>query len=133
MEKRGSTYYLFYSGNDYRAAYGMGYATAGSPMGATAFPAFAKWRFNPYSRRPPGYSARWRLDDHGTQGRRLADLPRARGQLHTACTLRIDPVWFETNGWASVGGPTVGPRRLPEPGSRMPRRDCPAGAVAGRP
>src|SRR4051794_39438158 len=34
LAKRNSTYYLFYSGGDYTAAYGMGYATAGAPTGS---------------------------------------------------------------------------------------------------
>lgn len=31
--KRGGLYYLLYSGNDWKAAYGMGYATSRSPLG----------------------------------------------------------------------------------------------------
>ena len=40
--RRGSTYYLFFSGNDWNGDYAMGYATATSPMGP----------FTPYSGNP---------------------------------------------------------------------------------
>lgn len=45
MERRGSRCFLFYSGGDWRGAYGMGYATAGSPTGP-----FAKAPENPILR-----------------------------------------------------------------------------------
>ena len=110
MEKRGSTYPLLDSGN-YRAAYGMGDATAGSPMGANAFPAFAKWRFNPLSRRPPGYSSPGGGSTiTGPKGGDWLIYHGRAGSYTWPRTLRIDPVWFETNGSGTVGGPTVGPQ-----------------------
>ena len=135
MEKRGPTYYLFYSGNDYRAAYGMGHATAGSPMGANAFPAFAKWRFNPLLQEAAGHfhSLGGGSTITGPKGGDWLIYHGRAGSYIQPRTLRIDPVWFETNGSGTVGGPTVGLRPAPEPGSRTPRCDCPASAVAGRP
>jgi len=85
MEKRGSTYYLFYSGGYYRASYGMGYATASTPTGDTAHPAFAKSALNPILSEtaevlsPGGGSV-----DHRSRRRQLARLPRSGRRLHTA-------------------------------------------------
>jgi len=45
MVRHGSTYYLFYSGNSYNGAYGMGVATSDSPLGP-----FAKFSTNPVLR-----------------------------------------------------------------------------------
>ncbi len=109
MEKRGSIYYLFYSGGDYRAAYGMGYATAGSPMGANTFPAFARWRFNPILQEAGGVlSTGGGSTIKGPKGGDWLIYHARAGGYTQPRTLRIDPVWFELNGSAVVGGPTVG-------------------------
>src|SRR5215211_1372144 len=106
LEKRNSTYYLFYSGGDYTAAYGMGYATAASPTGA-----FKKSGRNPILRetsavKSPGggsvirgpHGGDW-LIYHGRAGSRSQ--PR---------TMRIDPAVWNRNGTVSVKGPTTGVR-----------------------
>ena len=110
MEKRDSTYYLFYSGGDYRASYGMGYATASSPTGGDAYPAFTKSALNPILREtddvfsPGGGSVTagptggsW-LVYHG----RAADYTKPR-------TLRIDPVYWSGSS-VFTPGPTTGPQ-----------------------
>jgi hypothetical protein len=108
VEKRGSTYYLFYSGGFYGRSYGMGYATASSPMGDAGYPAFAKSPLNPILPEtaavlsPGGGSvtvgpggASW-LVYHGRGG----DYSQPR-------TLRIDPLsWSGTA--VSTPGPTTG-------------------------
>jgi hypothetical protein len=108
-EKRGSTYFVFYSGGDYRAAYGMGYATASSPTGT-----FSKSPSNPILKEANGVlspgggsmikgprGGDW-LIYHG----RVGDYTQPR-------TLRIDPVTFGT-GTAAVAGPTSS-RQSPAP------------------
>jgi hypothetical protein len=111
MEKRGSTYYLFYSGGNYRAAYGMGYATASSPLGADAFPAFAKSSFNPVLQQDVGVlSPGGGSMIEGPQGGNWLIYHGRAGDYTQPQTLRIDPVWFETNGSAAVSAPTVGPQ-----------------------
>jgi len=110
-EKRGSTYYLFYSGGDYRAGYGMGYATAGSPLGANAFPAFAKSPLNPVLQQDVGVlSPGGGSMIKGPQGGDWLIYHGRAGDYTQPQTLRIDPVWFETNGSAAVSAPTAGPQ-----------------------
>jgi beta-xylosidase len=106
LEKHGFTYYLFYSGGSWRAAYGMGVATAAFPTGP-----FTKSTRNPILRQtsqvfsPGGGSAitgpngdDW-LIYHGRSGSYSA--PR---------TLRIDPLIWHRNRTVSVRGPTTGPQ-----------------------
>jgi Glycosyl hydrolases family 43 len=108
MEKRGSTYYLFYSGGDYRASYGMGYATASSPTGEPAYPAFAKSPLNPILSETaavlsPGGGSVTIGPDGGSW---LVYHGRA-GDYSQPRTLRIDPlVWSDTS--VSTPGPTTG-------------------------
>jgi beta-xylosidase len=104
MERRGSVYYLFFSGGDWRGAYGMGYATAGSPTGP-----FQRAPENPIlgetaSVRSPGGGMILRgpagqdwLAYHGRAG--AYDQPR---------TLRIDPVVWNADGTVRIAGPTTG-------------------------
>jgi hypothetical protein len=109
VERRGSRYYLFYSGGDWRGAYGMGYAIADSATGP-----FVKAPENPILRetdrvRSPGggmivrgpAGGDWLLY-HGRADAR--DQPR---------TLRIDPLVWNTDGTVSVAGPTTGPQAPP--------------------
>jgi beta-xylosidase len=104
MERRGSRYYLFYSGGDWRGAYGMGYATATSPTGP-----FVKRSENPVLRetesvRSPGggmivrgpAGGDW-LVYHGRTGAHAQ--PR---------TLRIDPVVWNRDETVRVAGPSTG-------------------------
>jgi hypothetical protein len=121
MEKRGSTYYLFYSGGDYRASYGMGYATASSPTGDSGF---TKSPLNPILSEtdavlsPGGGSVTigpdggsWLLY-HGRAG----DYTRPR-------TLRLDPLfWSESSVFTP--GPTTGPQTFqPEDTAPEPTND----------
>jgi beta-xylosidase len=106
IERRGSRYFLLYSGGDWRGAYGMGYATASSPTGP-----FVKATENPILRetepvRSPGGGTIVRgpaggdwLVYHGRMG--AYDQPR---------TLRIDPVVWEADGTVRIAGPTTGPQ-----------------------
>ena len=110
MEKRGSTYYLFYSGGDYRRAYGMGYATASSPIGP-----FAKAPINPILRQtgevlsPGGGSV-----TKGPQGGDWMVYHGRAGGYTAPRTLRIDPLAWKSDGSVTVLGPTTGP----QPGGR---------------
>ena len=110
MERRGSSYFLFYSGGDWRGAYGMGYATGSSPTGP-----FVRAPENPILRetasvRSPGggmvvrgpADGDW-LVYHGRSGAR--EQPR---------TLRIDPVVWGPDDTVRVAGPTTGPQ-APDP------------------
>jgi Glycosyl hydrolases family 43 len=120
MEKRGTTYYLFYSGGEYRASYGMGYATATSAMGGTAHAAFAKSALNPIlpetaavlspgggsvTAGPDGGS--W-LVYHG----RADDYTQPR-------TLRIDPLFWSGSSIVTPG-PTSGPQTIPSEDTTPP-------------
>ena len=106
VERRGSRYYLFYSGGDWRGAYGMGYATASSPTGP-----FVKASANPILRetesvRSPGGGMLVRGPSGGDwlvyhARTRAYDQPR---------TLRIDPVVLNPDETMRVAGPTTGPR-----------------------
>ena len=91
MVRRGSTYYLFYSGNSFEANYAMGVATGSSPVGP-----FTKCSCNPImkgDRRvlgPGGGSVTVGPDGklwmvyHGWSGREGGSVDRR--------TMRIDPI-----------------------------------------
>ncbi len=105
-EKRGSTYYLFYSGGDYRGAYGMGYATASSPTG-------------PFARAPTNPILRQTADVLSPGGGSVTKGPgggdwmvyHGRAGSYTAPrTLRIDPLLWQSDGSVTVAGPTTGPQ-----------------------
>jgi beta-xylosidase len=104
MEKRGSTYYLFYSGGDWRSAYGMGYASASSPTGP-----FAKARINPILKQttevfsPGGGSV-----TTGPQGGDWMVYHGRAGSYTAPRTLRIDPLVWRKDGSVRVKGPTTG-------------------------
>jgi beta-xylosidase len=109
MVKKAATYYLFYSGGDYRRTYGMGYATASSPLGASSDAPFTKAAANPVLRQtasvlsPGGGSL--------TTGPRGGDwlLYHGRaGDYSQPRTLRIDPVSWNAAGEVTVRGPTTG-------------------------
>ena len=106
MVRRGPSYHLFYSGGDWRGAYGMGHATGSSPAGP-----FVRTPENPILRetgsvRSPGggmivrgpAGADW-LVYHGRTG--AYDQPR---------TLRIDPVVWNPDETVRIAGPTTGPQ-----------------------
>jgi len=127
MEKRGQTYYLFYSGGDYRASYGMGYATASTPTGGTAYSAFTKSPLNPVLREttavlsPGGGSVTtgpgggsW-LVYHGRAG----DYTQPR-------TMRIDPLFWSGSS-VSTPGPTTGPQSFPATDTTAPETTIDSG------
>jgi hypothetical protein len=106
MERRGSRYYLFYSGGDWRRAYGMGYATAGSPTGP-----FAKAPENPILReteavRSPGGG----MIVRGPAGGDWLVYHARAGAYDQPRTLRIDPVVWNPDETVRIGGPTTGAR-----------------------
>jgi hypothetical protein len=120
MEKRGSTYYLFYSGGDYRASYGMGYATAPSPTGGAAYSAFAKSPHNPILRETaavlsPGGGSVVVGPDGGSW---LAYHGRA-GAYTNPRTLRIDPLYWSGSSIVTPG-PTSGLQTLPSEDTTPP-------------
>jgi len=110
MEKRGSTYYLFYSGGYYGARYGMGYATATSPTGGTAYSAFAKSPLNPVLREtsavlsPGGGSV-----TTGPSGGSWLVYHGRAGDYSQSRTLRIDPLFWSGTS-VMTPGPTTGPQ-----------------------
>ncbi len=106
--KRGDTYFLLYSGGAYTGPYGMGYATASTPVGP-----FVKAAENPVLREANGVisvgggalvigprGGGW-LAYHGRQGSYGA--PRE---------LRIDPARFPSPATAAVDGPTSQPQLI---------------------
>jgi beta-xylosidase len=111
LELHNGTYYLFYSGGNWRAAYGMGYATSSSPTGP-----FTKSPANPILTQTatvigPGGGDRPVIGPHGGEwlvyhGRSAQDsIPR---------TLRLDPlIWAPSAGGPDrpvIGGPTSTPQ-----------------------
>jgi hypothetical protein len=108
MEKRGDTYYLFYSGGSYLAKYGMGYATSVSPTDG-----FAKSALNPILAEtddvlsPGGGSVT--LGPGGESW--LVYHGRAVDYTHPR-TMRIDPVYWSEES-VFTPGPTTGPQTFP--------------------
>jgi hypothetical protein len=106
LERRGSRYYLFYSGGDWRGAYGMGYATANSPTGP-----FVKASENPILRetesvRSPGGG----MVVRGPSGGDWLVYHGRTGAYVQPRTLRIDPVVWNPDQTVRVAGPTTGPQ-----------------------
>ena len=120
VEKRGSTYYLFYSGGDYRASYGMGYATASSPTGGIAYSAFAKSAHNPILREtdavlsPGGGSV-----TVGPDGGSWIVYHGRAGDYTQPRTLRIDPLFWPGSSIVTPG-PTTGPQTVPSEDTTPP-------------
>jgi hypothetical protein len=107
MERRGSRYYLFYSGGDWRRAYGMGYATADSPIG----PAFAKAPENPILRETASVlSPGGGVIARGPAGQDWLVYHGRAGAYEQPRTLRIDPLVWGTDGTVRIAGPTTGPQ-----------------------
>lgn len=104
MERRGSVYYLFYSGGDWRVAYGMGYATAGSPTGP-----FTKAPANPILRETDGVrSPGGGMIVRGPAGGDWLVYHARAGAYDQPRTLRIDPVVWNADGTVAIAGPTTG-------------------------
>jgi hypothetical protein len=113
MEKRGSTYYLLYSGGNYLASYGMGYATASSPTGGSAYFAFAKSALNPILSETadvlsPGGGSVTTGPDGGSW---LVYHGRAGGYTEPR-TLRIDPIFWSASSVVTPA-PTIGAQTVP--------------------
>jgi hypothetical protein len=120
MEKRGTTYYLFYSGGEYRASYGMGYATATSAIGGTPNSAFAKSALNPILPETaavlsPGGGSVTAGPDGGSW---LVYHGRA-GDYTQPRTLRIDPLFWSGSSIVTPG-PTTGPQTIPSEDTTPP-------------
>jgi beta-xylosidase len=106
LEKRSSTYYLFYSGGAYTAAYGMGYATATAPAGS-----FRKSSRNPILRETSEvYSPGGGSLIKGPRGGDWLIYHGRAGSYSAPRALRIDPVVWNRKGAVSVHGPTTGPQ-----------------------
>jgi beta-xylosidase len=112
LEKRNGTYYLLYSGGDWRGAYGMGYATASSPTGD---PSPDPTRFDKSDANPILTQT---ADVRGPGGGSVTTGPHGGPwlvyhgfQLGTDTRqLRIDPVSWNADGTLSINGPTSTPQ-----------------------
>jgi beta-xylosidase len=109
MQRRGSRYHLFYSGGDWRGAYGMGYATASSPTGP-----FVRAPENPIlheteSVRSPGGG----MIIRGPAGGDWLVYHGRAGAYEQPRTLRIDPVVWRPNDTVRIAGPTIRPQSPP--------------------
>lgn len=106
MERRGSRYYLFYSGGDWRGAYGMGYATATSATGP-----FVKASENPILRETESVrSLGGGMIVRGPSGGDWLVYHGRTGAYVQPRTLRIDPVVWNSDETVRIEGPTTGPR-----------------------
>jgi beta-xylosidase len=106
LEKRNSTYYLFYSGGAWTAAYGMGFATAISPTGP-----FKKSNHNPILHETSEvYSPGGGSVITGPRGGDWLIYHGRAGSYSAPRTMRIDPVVWNRNGTVAVKGPTTGPQ-----------------------
>ena len=111
MVKRGSRYFLFYSGGSWRSAYGMGVAVGDSPMGP-----FARSSANPILASAAGADGAGGgsiVEGPLTGGDQLVYHARSRPSDHPR-TLRVDRlVWNDANDAVAVHGPTTTPQPLP--------------------
>jgi hypothetical protein len=106
--KRGSTYFLLYSGGAFNGAYGMGYATSASPTGP-----FVKAAENPVLAERNGVLS--------VGGGALVTGPRGgswlvyhgrEGSYANPRQLRIDPVRFPGDTTVVIDGPTSTPQAV---------------------
>jgi beta-xylosidase len=127
MEKRGETYYLFYSGGDYRASYGMGYATASTPTGGTAYSAFTKSPLNPVLRETTAVlSPRGGSVTIGPDGGSWLVYHGRAGDYTQPRTMRIDPLHWSGSS-VSTPGPTTGPQSFPAADTSAPETTIDSG------
>jgi len=105
--ERGGTYFLLYSGGNYRRSYGMGYATASSPTGP-----FVKAFENPFLQESePALSVGGGMVVTGPKGGDWLAY-HGRDQYDGPRTLRIDPVLFSPGGLLTTTGPTSSDQAL---------------------
>jgi beta-xylosidase len=105
-EKRGARYYVFYSGGDYKAGYGMGYAVGLSPSGS-----FAKGDRNPILKEAAGVlSPGGGMAVRGPHGGDWLLYHGRAGDYSQPRTLRIDPIVWRADGSVGIDGPTSKPR-----------------------
>jgi beta-xylosidase len=106
VEKRGTLYYVFYSGGDYRAAYGMGYAVGSSPRGP-----FAKAGGNPVLKQAAGVlSPGGGMVLSGPHGGDWLLYHGRAGDYSQPRTMRIDPLVWKEDGYVAIVGPTSEPQ-----------------------
>ncbi|MFN2615553.1 MAG: family 43 glycosylhydrolase [Thermoleophilaceae bacterium] len=104
--KRGTRYYLFYSGGYYRAPYGMGYAVGSSPTGP-----FAKSTGNPVLKEAAGVlSPGGGMVVRGPHGGDWLLYHGREGDYAQPRKLRIDPLIWRSDGTVGIDGPTSAPR-----------------------
>ena len=128
MTRVGSRYYLFYSGGNWRGAYGMGYAVGDSPTAAMQASPFVKAPDNPNLRetdavRSPGGG----MVVRGPSGGDWLTITAVPG--HTAS--RVPSAWTPSSGPRTSASRSLGPPRacngpLPERRSRALARTAPA-------
>ncbi len=109
MVKRGSTYFLLYSGGNYEGSYGMGYATAGTPTGP-----FAKAAENPFLRElGPALSVGGGMLVTGPLGGDWLVYHGREASRVDPRTLRIDPVFFPAESALTAAAPTTTDQAAP--------------------
>jgi beta-xylosidase len=112
MTRVGSRYYLFYSGGDWRGAYGMGYAVGGSPTAAMEPSPFLKAPENPILRETDAArSSGGGMLVRGPAGGDWLIYHGRNGAYDQPRTLRIDPVVWAPEDRVQIAGPTTGPQR----------------------
>jgi beta-xylosidase len=135
MVRRNDRYYLFYSGGNYLGAYGMGYATAATPMGDSGPTPFTKSPQNPILREVPGglgpnggsvgvLSPGGGSLVRGPQGGDWLVYHGRTGGYTEPRTLRIDRVVWNSDGTVSAGPNSEGPVSVKGP-STTPQSPVP--------
>ena len=105
-QRRGASYFLFYSGGSYAGPYGGGYATSSSPIGP-----FTKAVENPILREANGVlSVGGATIATGPRGGEWLVYHGREGGYANPRTLRIDPLGWPAEGSVAVGGPTSAPQ-----------------------
>jgi hypothetical protein len=111
LVKRGGVYHLLYSGGSWQGAYGMGHATASSPVGPFTRTSTSPWTTGTDAVRSVGGGAVVR-DATGAEW--LAYHGRA-ASLDGPRTLRIDPLGWSFADRPQVDGPSTDAHSAPAP------------------
>jgi hypothetical protein len=128
MEKRGDTYYLFYSGGSYLASYGMGYATSAAPAEG-----FAKSSLNPILAETEDVLSPGGGSVVAGPGAESWLVYHGRADAYTEPrTLRIDPVYWSGTS-VFTPGPTTGPQTFPPEEPPAPPGEPPSGEPPAEP